>query len=41
MEHATKTAVFASAAEGVGTIDMVDMFFINAHAELPEMMQVR
>eukprot|EP00913_Durusdinium_trenchii_P007957 g7463.t1 len=25
--------------KGVGTIDMVDMFFINAHAELPEMMQ--
>jgi hypothetical protein len=26
--------------QGVSTIDMVDMFFINSHAELGEMMQV-
>lgn len=25
--------------KGVGTLDMVDMFFINTHAELPEMVQ--
>eukprot|EP00930_Biecheleria_cincta_P010373 TRINITY_DN11246_c0_g1_i1.p2 TRINITY_DN11246_c0_g1~~TRINITY_DN11246_c0_g1_i1.p2 ORF type:complete len:110 (+),score=35.82 TRINITY_DN11246_c0_g1_i1:173-502(+) len=25
--------------KGVRTLDMVDMFFINSHAELPEMLQ--
>ena len=29
-----------SKRQGVSTIDMVDMFFINSHAELGEMMQV-
>ena len=34
------TSRYSVRYQGVSTIDMVDMFFINSHAELGEMMQV-